>query len=275
MNLLRKGLYEFYIKRGIDSLVNVTIDRKDKDVLLKSVTFLNLIKKFASSKIPLTIWKFGDCTAKVTFLGGSYSFYLPRGYDFNLFLNPYFHEYDITQLVFHTLSQGDVFFDVGAHGGLYTIISGKKIGRAGRVFSFEPNPSNLNFLRLNIKLNRLNNVNVVPKAAGEMAGKIRLFYSLHETGFTSTTGLGESLIETEVTTIDEVARTVDFVKMMKVDTEGYDLNVLKGASKTLRKTLYVVIEQNTSSVRKLLSNLGFQLSTLNPSGYLFAKNKLV
>lgn len=268
------GFYKSYVERAINSLVNVRIDQKEKDFLLKFVTFLNLTKKFVSSKLPLTVWKFGDCTIKIRFLGELYYFYLPTGYDFNIFLNPYFHEYDITQLIFRSLSLGDTFLDVGAHGGLYTITASTRVKETGKVLCFEPNPLNLNFLRLNIKLNGLNNVNVVPKAAGDKSGKITLFYSTCATALTSAKGMGENMIEVEVTTIDEVAEKLDFVKIMKVDTEGYDWNVLKGALKTLRKVRFVIVEQNTSNIRKLLSNVGFQLSTLRPSGYLFATNKL-
>lgn len=270
----RNGFYKFDVQRAINSLVNVRIDQKEKDFLLKFVTCLNLIKKFVSSKLPLTVWKFGDCTIKVRFLGESYYFYLPTGYDFNIFLNPYFHEYDITQLIFRSLSLGDTFLDVGAHGGLYTIIASMKVKENGKVLSFEPNPLNLNFLRLNIKLNGLNNINVIPKAVGDKSGKIRLFYSTHETALTSAKGMGKNMIEVVVTTIDEAAGKLDFVKIMKVDTEGYDWNVLKGALKTLRKVRFVIVEQNTSNIRELLSNIGFQLSTLRPSGYLCATNDM-
>jgi FkbM family methyltransferase len=275
MKIQGAGFYDLVIGRGVNSLINVCSDQKGKDVLLKSVTFLNLIKKGISSKLPLTIWRFGGCTIKAKFLADSYSFYLPKGYDFNIYLNPYFHEYEVTQFVFNSLSLGDIFFDVGAHGGLFTIIAGKKVGKTGKVSSFEPNPLNLKFLRLNIKLNGLNNVNVIPKAASHKSGKIKLYYSAHETALTSVERMGESMIETEATTIDEVAERLDFIKIIKIDTEGNDLKVLKGALETLRKTCHAIVEQNTFNVRELLSNLGFQLSTLRPSGYLLATNKLL
>jgi FkbM family methyltransferase len=275
MKIKEAEIYNLVIERGVNSLINVCSDQKDKDVLLKTITFLNLIKKFLSSRLPLTIWRYGGCTVKVKFLKDSYSFYLPKGYDFNIYLNPYFHEYEVTQFVFRSLSLGDIFFDVGAHGGLFTIIAGKKVGRIGKVLSFEPNPLNLNFLRLNIKLNGLNNVTVIPKAVSHKSGKIKLFYMDHETALTSARRIGESVVETEAITIDEVAKQLDFIKIIKIDTEGNDWKVLKGALETLRKTCYAIVEQNTFNVRQLLYNLGFELSTLKPSGYLLATNKLL
>jgi len=273
MKIKGAEIHDLVIGRGVNSLINVCSDRKDKDVLLKSITFLNLIKKSLSSRLPLTIWGFDGCTIKAKFLTDSYNFYLPKGYDFNIYLNPYFHEYEVAQFVFRSLSLGDIFFDVGAHGGLFTIIAGKKVGKTGKVLSFEPNPLNLNFLRLNIRLNGLNNVTVIPKAADHKSGKMKLFYSKRETALTSVERMGQSMIETEATTIDEVAKKLDFIKIIKIDTEGNDWKVLKGALETLRKTCCVIVEQNTSEVRELLLIVGFQLSVLKPSGYLLATNK--
>ena len=261
------------------SMVNVHADRTVKDFLFKSTTFFNLIKKFASSRLPLTIWNFNDCTIAVDFLGDKYLFCIPRGYDFNIFLNPYFHEYDITQMVFHALSPGDVFVDVGAHGGLYTVIAGLKVEKAGTVLSFEPNPLNLHFLKLNIALNNLYNVKVIPKAADTKCGRTQLSYSDWNTAYShcSTTltpanNTNEKTVEVETTTIDEAAEELSHVKIIKIDTEGHDLIVLNGAIKTLKKTNYVIIEQNSSEIRKLLSDIGFTLSTLKPSGYLLGNN---
>jgi FkbM family methyltransferase len=223
----------------------------------------------------LTVWAFRDCIAKSDFNGQRCSFYLARGYDFNIYLNPYFHEYDVTQFVFSHLSPNQVFLDVGAHGGLYTLLAGKRIGSEGKVLSFEPNPLNLIFLKLNIKLNALNNVTVIPKAVSNRPCKMALFYSMHRTALTSALIQEEKSVEAEATTIDDALRPFDlkFIKIIKVDTEGYDLNVLEGASSTLDKTHYVIVEQNTSEARQLLLNQDFQLSTLNPSGYLLATNK--
>jgi FkbM family methyltransferase len=114
-------------------------------------------------------------------------------------------------------------------------------------------------------------VYLISKAAGDESGKIRLFYSAHETALTSSKKTGGESFESEVTTVDEAAAELSLVKIMKIDTEGNDLNVLIGAVKTLQKTCFVIVEQNTSSVRKLLSDAGFQLSNLKPSGYLLAK----
>ena len=175
--------------RALKSLTEVSCLKKREDLLFKSVTLMNLIRKsLLQSKADARAfikWRFTDCLVRVRFFEVDYLFYCPKGYDFNIYLNPYFHEYDITQLVYSTLERGDIFIDVGAHGGLYTLLASKKVGNQGRVISVEPNPENLRFLRLNIKLNRLDNVITVPLAAGEKRKKIKLFYRPEDTARTS------------------------------------------------------------------------------------------
>jgi len=247
--------------------------------LLKSVTFINLIKKVTSNKPTLTSWNFCGCYTHTSFFGECYSFYLPDCLDFNIYLNPYFHEYDITQFVFKVLSDGDIFVDVGAHGGLYTVLAAKRVGNGGKVFSFEPNPLNVKFLKLNVHLNNLENVEIIPMAVNNKEGRLKLFCSTNETALTSTSPLNfkdanQRIIQVDTTSLDELIKKVDFVKILKIDTEGNDYNVLESAKGLLNKTFYIIVEQNSLSVRRLLSK-SFWLSTLEPSGYLLATNKLL
>ena len=270
---------KFQVHRALKSLTCVSCSGR-KDVLFKTVTLINLTRKLLSSlvnkkEIELTKWFFDDSIVRVRFMDVIYSFYCPKGYDFNIFLNPYFHEYDITSFVCAILQEGDIFIDVGAHGGLYTILAGKKVGSKGKVISVEPNPENLKFLRLNVKLNKLNDVNIIPKAADEEKRKIALFYCTNDTALTSALRKAKSSkrIYVETTTIDHITKTFEFVKMIKIDTEGYDMHVLKGAERTLLKTLYVVVEQNASDVISFLSGHGFDVSFSIPSGYVLATNR--
>jgi len=268
------------VHRALKSIICVSCFEKKKSVLFKTVTLINLAKKamgsfFTKKEIELTKWFFDDCIVRVGFLDTTYDFYCPRGYDFNIFLNPFFHEYDITLFVYSILQEGDVFIDVGAHGGLYTILASKKVGSRGQVISVEPNPENLKFLELNLKLNKLNNVRIIPKAAGEQKQKIVLFYRSEDTALTSTLRSTKSskCIEVETTTLDHITEEFDFVKMIKIDTEGYDMKVLKGAKRTLPKTHYLVVEQNTRDVIEYLVGSSFDFSLLTPSRYLLATHR--
>ena len=271
---------KFQTSRAIKSLTDVSC-LEGSDILFKIITLVNLAKKgtnaLASRKItgePIP-WIFRGAVVKVNFRGFTYMFQCPRRYDFNVYLNPYYHEYDVVSFAFSVLKKGDVFIDVGAHGGLYTLLGGMIVGSRGKVIAIEPNPDNLKFLRQNVKLNKLNNVVIIPMAASNEESKINLYYQLKSTALTSAIKKAETnkIVEVETITIDEIAETYNSIKLLKVDTEGYDLNVLKGTYNTLPKIRYVVVEQNAHRIRSLLYKLGFQLHSLLPSGYLAAINE--
>jgi FkbM family methyltransferase len=249
------------------------------DALFKTTTLVNLAKKGMKAIVSKPItgnplhWLFNDTLVKVDFKGLTYYFLCPKGHDFNVYLNPYYHGYDVVSFVFSVLQEGDVVIDVGAHGGLYTLLSGKIVGSEGKIISIEPNPDNLKFLRQNVKLNQLNNTNVISKAASDEKLKIKLHYETKKTALTSAVTDASKTVEVETMLIDEVTEKYDSIKLLKIDTEGYDYKILKGAQCTLQKTHYLVIEQNTAPVKALLSKHGFSFRSLFPSGYLIATNK--
>jgi FkbM family methyltransferase len=234
-------------------------------------------------------WPLADCIASVRIFDVDYRFHLWKDSDHNIYMNPFYHEFDVSNFVHSVLKPGDVFIDVGAYAGSYTIAASKIVGPKGKVVSIEPNLETLAYLKENVSLNCLENVTVVHKAAGQANGKLTLYYDPSTTVLSSldressqrrrmwfNLGRGASSpkwVETQLTTLDEIylehvyPREIDVVK---IDTEGKDLQVLLGGQRALSRTRYVVVEQNTNAERRLLSRLGFGISDLTPSGYLLA-----
>jgi len=131
--------------------------------------------------------------------------------------------------------------DIGAHHGLYSLMASEKVGSRGRVISFEPSPRERKALRLNLALNWSRNVSVHEVALGSEAGDAD-FYLVEgtETGCNS---LRPPALKTStyrptrvrVAVLDDWLRkrkigTVDFIK---IDVEGGELEVLRGARKLL------------------------------------------
>jgi len=138
------------------------------------------------------------------------------------------------------LKDGMCFFDIGAHQGLYTLLASKRVSASGRVFAFEPSPRELRRLKMNLFLNRCRNVHVVPYALGSNQGKARLFVCLgQETGCNSLRPpiVSEPIREVEVpiTTLDRFFEDngINKVDFIKLDVEGAELEVLKGAIRVL------------------------------------------
>ncbi|MEM2261389.1 MAG: FkbM family methyltransferase [Nitrososphaerota archaeon] len=202
-----------------------------------------------------------------------YNFYLARKSDSNVYLNPYFHEHDVVSFVINNLKEGDVFIDIGAHCGLYTIVASKRVGIEGMVVSVEPNPENVRYLIRNIKINDLKNVIIIAKALGQRKERIKMFYHPGATALTSVKERGHfKWFRVDQVTLDDIVEELKLghIKMIKIDTEGYDEHVLRGGGSALQKTDYVIVELNTNNVRELLLRKGFDLYMLHPSRYILA-----
>ena len=78
--------------------------------------------------------------------------FLDKWDSLDLSLNQVYNEFD-TQTVKNQVKEGDIVLDVGAHIGYYTLMLAKSVGTKGKVFSFEPEPHNVEVLKKNISIN--------------------------------------------------------------------------------------------------------------------------
>lgn len=263
------------LRRAAGSLLRTSGDSLASSLAYRAVAFVNLLKKgwLASGRqTRWTLWGFPDCVIRISFRGVTFRHVCPRGKPYNIYLNPYFHEYDIGRFVCSHLEEGDTFIDVGAMAGLYTILASKRVGHRGRVISVEPNPDCLGDLKANIQLNGLGNVSLFPNALGERsAGGVSMFYDRDrlENASVLQDGQGQSF-RTDMVTLDSIAAGQASVKIVKIDTEGYDAKVIEGALATLGRTQHVLVETDDQTTRGLLAGAGFQCHTLRPSGYMLA-----
>ena len=146
-----------------------------------------------------------------------------------------------------TPKQGDIVVDIGAHIGRYTIIGSKRVGAQGKVVAIEAHPGNFEMLNRNIKLNQLTNVISLNYAAYSKETKIRLYVPGEESGYTvyntimsNRAGTEENFVEVNANTLDYLLQLNQIrqeqVKWIKIDVEGAELEVLKGAQNVLSKS---------------------------------------
>ena len=146
------------------------------------------------------------------------------------------HEDDIIE--HFSPKQGDIVVDIGAAFGFYTIISSKRVGTNGKVLAIEAHPSNFEMLNRNIKLNQLTNVIPLNYAVYSKETKLKLYnnYSImHERIGERTT----KFVEANANTLDYILQQqqqVIHVNWIKIDVEGAELEVLKGAQNVLSKS---------------------------------------
>ena len=138
-----------------------------------------------------------------------------------------------TAFVESCLRPGMVAIDAGANIGWYTLAMARAVGPAGLVYAFEPADEELTRLRSNVRLNALENVRVKPLALAEAEGWTTLSDTL-DAGTTYVGGGKRPIATTSLDRLvaDERLERVDFIKM---DVEGSELNVLRGAREVLRR----------------------------------------
>lgn len=139
---------------------------------------------------------------------------------------------------FFGMAPGDVVIDIGAHVGVFTLKAAKAVGEKGQVVAIEPEPGNVALLRQNIARNGTENVIVIDKAVSSYKGEAKLNLS----DLSSCTSLVQPLlyssgncIEVETDSLDNIVSELGLsrVDFIKIDAEGSEPEILKGAEKTL------------------------------------------
>lgn len=149
-----------------------------------------------------------------------------------------------------TPKAGDTVIDVGAHIGLYTIIGSKRVGPTGKVIALEPYPDSYYLLKRNLELNQLDNVIALECAASSSAESLaRLYLPSGDQGFTKlhtimpSRAVTENFVEVSAKKLDDILYSlrIEHVEWIKIDVEGAELEVMKGASETLTKNMAIKV----------------------------------
>jgi FkbM family methyltransferase len=183
------------------------------------------------------------------------------------------HEADDMAFVLHFLRPGDVFYDIGANIGSYTILAAA--ADVAMVQSFEPSAATCERLRRNVILNGLGDKVVVQRCAlGEREGEIRFTRTFDTTNHVATSDDGTAATETvPIRRLDDVYLR-GRPSFLKIDVEGYESHVLSGAASALDDPglMGMLIEENGSNnrykirsmINEMLTSRGFKSFRYDP-----------
>ncbi|MDJ1182896.1 FkbM family methyltransferase [Roseofilum casamattae] len=157
------------------------------------------------------------------------------------------------------IQSGDIIFECGGHHGWTAIQLANWVGQDGKVISFEANSKNYQILKQNMDLNHLDNVVVEHKAVSSEAGTITIFKKSNASiipeliprNLRSTRLFNVIYGLEEVQTIDldtYVAQNNVVPTFLKIDVEGYEFEVLKGAKKILETAPKILLEIHTEQL---------------------------
>lgn len=176
-------------------------------------------------------------------------------------------EYDEMGFLLKSLRAEDTFVDVGANGGIYTILAAGCIGSS--VLAFEPVPENVQSLELNVGTNQLSDrVTIFPVALADYQGLGTIVIPDSPTAYLEQGHEGQSKGSSiPVETLDSLLN-ITAPTFIKIDVEGGEASVLRGAQQALRNPLLVaaVIEMTwrdgrltprSQEVLSLMKDLGY------------------
>ncbi len=160
------------------------------------------------------------------------------------------HEFEEMAFLLHFLRPGEHFVDVGANVGSFTILAGAVCG--ARVIAFEPIASTFGRLILNVKINELERtVRCCQNAVGSKAGRLRFTSDQDTTNHVlSAEEASEPSADVEVVTLDD-SLAGDHPVLLKIDVEGFETEVLRGAKGVLANPSLraIILELNGSGNR--------------------------
>ena len=188
-------------------------------------------------------------------------------------------EYEDMSFLLHYLQQDDLFFDIGSNVGVYTVLASKV--KKAKTIAIEPVPSTYEYLRDNIQVNRLENVISKNIGIGDKIAKLA-FTSDKDTMNSVATPDDINTFEIDVDTLDNLTKVYGVPKIIKIDVEGYEYNVIMGGINLLHNNQLdaIIIELNGNGIKygfednaidAILKSAGFAPYTYDP----FQRNLLL
>lgn len=204
-------------------------------------------------------------------------------YTFQAYCMNLVHEEETTKLFRQVVRPGDVVLDLGANIGYFTTLAGRLVGPAGKVISFEPEPNNFRYLKRNIELNKLENIEAYQKAVSNANGSTKLFICSYDSGHHTINQLDgitaysrgrkyqRFSIDVDMVRIDDfISGKISKVDVIKMDVEGAEALAVEGMRETLRNNdVKVFLEYFPLLIKKMGSDeRRFAESLLSDFGFV-------
>jgi len=217
-------------------------------------------KKFVPAKIRLRLkpfymrWVLRKFTEPVKIWIKKHQFFIwldpkNRAVDDYIFIHRQW-EPDIASIIKAHLCVGDMFVDIGANIGYFSLLGASLVGPTGQVISFEPISYVADQLKMSVRANHYENVKINNMALGAKPSVMELEIMPGNVGGSSLvknirSGQTESV---QVSTLDQELAYFEDIRLIKIDVEGYEYEVLLGAQETIKKYKPTIILEFSPSV---------------------------
>jgi FkbM family methyltransferase len=228
------------------------------DILLRKTGILNSVKSQTEFTVHAATFAYGESDVGIA------EFVLTNGD----------YEEETRKVVMQTLKPGDVFFDLGANIGYFTVLAAKCVGPNGRVIAFEPTPATRSYLERNVQGNGVGRIVAVESFAISERRGVAYFEvgTQSECNSIATNARsGTGTIEVQTIGIDDYCEEKGLLRidMIKMDIEGQELKAIRSMVQSSNRNpqLKIIFEYNAEVVSKsgegvadffdLLSSYGF------------------
>ena len=140
------------------------------------------------------------------------------------------------------IAEGDMVLECGGHHGCTAIVLSRWVGPTGKVITFEALPANCDIIRKNIEQNGIDNIVLERKAVGAHEGSITVTPSSNSSVSLSGGGIPVDMVSLDM--YEQLHPT-----LLKIDVEGFEVQVLQGAQKILSRRPKLAIEVHTDSLQ--------------------------
>lgn len=192
------------------------------------------------------------------------------------------YEPHVTTVVKDLLKEGDVFLDIGANVGYFTMLASSLVKSSGKVIAFEPNPQNLQLIYTSMLESNIGNVDIYPYAVSDKKAILR-FTTVGSNGgvVTDSSKAQQYYFLVPAIVADEVLASEEKINLIKIDIEAHEPFAIRGMEKLIRKLKPKIITEFHPWAMKLnnleapeaylkqLFDFGYQISIIEPSGRLF------
>jgi len=177
----------------------------------------------------------------------------------------------LTESIQKEIKDGDVIVDIGANIGYYALQEARLVGDNGKVYAIEPVPENVELLKKNIELNNYSNIEVFQLAVGAVNKTDYVYVSdCRNTASMIKTQASIDKVPVQVTTLDKFLENKPLPNLIRMDVEGYEVEIVKGITKLLESNkplklivelhpLYYVTKEKREDFLKTLKESRFQV----------------
>lgn len=187
------------------------------------------------------------------------------------------YEPHITKLIKNILNENDVFLDIGANIGYFTMLASSIIKTNGKVIAFEPNPQNLQLIYSSMQQNKMHNIDIYPYAVSNNKTILR-FANVGSNGVVITEHAQDQkhFFFVQSVMLDTILKDEPCINLIKIDVEAHEPYALEGMKEIIKKHRPKILTEFHPWAMKFYNsgepinylesiiNLGYKLSIIKP-----------